>query len=177
MSLISSILAFFKKISTVFEEPVIQQREPEPMYKLSAASLSRLSTVHPDLQKVIKRAIQITKVDFAVTQGKRTLEEQYALYGKGRTAEELANAGVPAFYAKPSEKRVSWTMKSNHLSGRAVDLAPYINGKLEWDDSGKLGIWPKINDAVQEAAKEVGVRVNWGGNWTTNVDRPHWELA
>lgn len=146
-------------------------------YKLGNNSLRVLGTVHPDLQKVVKTAIRLTEVDFTVTQGKRTYEEQAALYGKGRTAEELAAVGVPATYARPSEKRVTWTMKSNHMTGRAVDLAPFVNGKIEWDDNGRLVLWPRLNAAMQEAAKINGVKIAWGGNWTTNIDRPHWELA
>lgn len=146
------------------------------MFNLGKSSKKILSTVHPDLQKVVNLAIIITKVDFAVVQGLRTHEQQSALYGKGRTAEELKNAGVDPKYAAPSEKKVTWTMKSNHLSGRAVDLAPYVNGKIEWDDSNKLGVWDKISQAMKQAADRLGIGITWGGDWKTSIDRPHFEL-
>jgi peptidoglycan L-alanyl-D-glutamate endopeptidase CwlK len=67
-------------------------------------------------------------------------------------------------------------MNSNHIGGRAVDLAPYVNGKIEWDNSGKLGLYPKIAKAMKQAAKELGVPIEWGGDWTSFKDRPHFEL-
>lgn len=43
-------------------------------YKLSKKSLSKLDGVHPDLVKVVKRAIEITECDFTITEGLRTKE-------------------------------------------------------------------------------------------------------
>jgi peptidoglycan L-alanyl-D-glutamate endopeptidase CwlK len=131
------------------------------MFKLSKNSLDKLSGVNPALQNVVKRAIEISTVDFAVVQGNRTQAEQNALYEQGRT--------------KPG-KVVTWTRKSNHIGGRAVDLAPFVKGKIEWDDNGKLGLWPKIANAMQQAANELGVKIGWGGNWQKTKDRPHFEL-
>lgn len=131
------------------------------MFKLSKRSLEVLGTVNPALQNVVKRAIEISTVDFAVVQGNRTQAEQNALYEQGRT--------------KPG-KIVTWTRKSNHIGGRAVDLAPYVNGKLEWDDNGKLGLWPQIANAMKLAACELGVKIGWGGDWEKTKDRPHFEL-
>lgn len=131
------------------------------MFRLSKNSLKKLEGVHPSLVRVVKRAIEITEVDFAVVQGNRTQAEQDALYAQGRT--------------KPGPK-VTWTRNSNHIGGRAVDLAPYVNGKIEWDDNGKLGLWPKIASAMKQAAKELGVPLEWGGDWTKTKDRPHFEL-
>lgn len=152
------------------------------MFRLSQRSLTILRTVKTPLQRVVERAITLTLVDFAVVQGARTLDQQKRLYGQGRTAAQCVAAGVPAAYAKPNDKKVTWTLKSNHLSdstglGNAVDLAPYVNGKLEWDDNGKLGLWPKIADAMNRAAAEEGVSIRWGGDWQGTPDRPHFELA
>lgn len=146
-------------------------------YNFSQNSINRLATVHPDMQKVARRAIQISPVDFSITQGKRTLDEQKRLYGKGRTAAQCRAKGVPAEYARPQDQVVTWTLNSNHLSGNAIDVAPYINGKLEYDDNGKLGLWPKIAKAFKDAARELGVSIEWGGDWTKTKDRPHFELV
>lgn len=159
-------------------EPV---KEEKPMttskYKLSQTSLNRLATVKEPLQRVVKRAIELTEVDFGVGQANRTRDDQMRLYGQGRTAAQMSAAGLNPAYAKPSMQIVTKTMNSNHIGGNAVDLVPYINGTVEWDNSGKLGLWPKIAWAMKTAAAELGVGIVWGGDWKSFVDRPHFELA
>lgn len=154
------------------------------MFKLSQRSRDVLATVKPDLRRVVERAIQISTVDFAVVQGGRTLDEQFKLYGKGRTAAQMKAVGAPEAYARPTERKVTWItpQKGNHVVdkadglGRAVDLAPFFKGGIEWDNNGKLGLWPPIAKAMKRAADELDVAIEWGGDWTTNVDRPHFEL-
>ena len=119
-------------------------------YALGQKSLDRLKGVHPDLVKVIQRAIQITAIDFTVLEGLRTKERQKELFAKGATK----------------------TMNSRHLTGHAVDIAPVIDGAVSWD-------WPlyhRLAVAVKEAAKDVGVPLTWGGDWRSFKDGPHWEL-
>lgn len=119
-------------------------------FVLGAKSLSKLEGVHPDLVRVIKRAIQLTPVDFSVIEGRRTLARQ----------KELVAAGA------------SKTMNSRHLTGHAVDIAPYVAGKIRWD-------WPlfhQIAPAVKQAAMELGIPIVWGGDWRTFKDGPHFEL-
>jgi len=124
-------------------------------FNLSARSLKNLQGVHPDLVKVVQRAIEITDVDFMVTEGLRTKVRQ----------QQLFNAGA------------STTMNSRHLTGHAVDLAAWVNtsanrGEVRWD-------WPlyhRIAAAMKVAAGELGVSIIWGGDWTTFKDGPHFEL-
>lgn len=119
-------------------------------FKLSKRSLDNLEGVHPALVTVIKRAIQITPIDFAVIDGLRTIEEQKKLFEAGATK----------------------TMNSRHLTGHAVDIAPFVNGRLRWD-------WPlyhKLAKAVKEAAAEDKIKIVWGGDWKTFPDGPHFEL-
>ena len=119
-------------------------------FVLGQRSLDRLNGVHPDLVKVVKRAIQLTPVDFTVLEGLRTVERQKQLVAQG----------------------ASKTMKSRHITGHAVDLAPVIDGEVRWD-------WPlykQIAPAVKQAAKEVGVPIEWGGDWLRFKDGPHWQL-
>lgn len=146
-------------------------------FRFSKNSLARLATVEPALQRVAQRALEISCVDFVVVQGNRTLDEQKRLYGKGRTAAQCTAKGVPASYARPNEAKVTWTLNSNHIGGRAIDVAPYVDGGINWDDNGKLGLWPKIAAAFKQAADELGVSIVWGGDWTTTKDRPHFELT
>lgn len=162
-------------------DSIISQAEQEASmaFQFSRRSLDKLASVHTDLQRVAERALQISEVDFSVTQGRRTLDEQRRLYGKGRTAAQCKRMGVPSSYARPNENRVTWIRpeNGNHLSGRAIDVAPFVNGRLEWDNNGKLGLWPKIAVAFKLAAQELGVSIEWGGDWDGTKDRPHFELV
>ncbi len=120
------------------------------MFVLSKKSLDRLSGVHPDLVRVVKRAIEIPTVDFAVLEGVRSKSRQ----------EQLVKAGA------------SQTMNSRHLTGHAVDLGAYVSGSVRWD-------WPlyhKIAAAMKQAASELGVPLEWGGDWRTFKDGPHFQL-
>jgi peptidoglycan L-alanyl-D-glutamate endopeptidase CwlK len=130
-------------------------------FQLSKRSRLRLVGVHPDLVRVVELAIKLTAVEFVVAQGARTQVEQDELYAQGRT--------------KPGQK-VTWTRNSRHIGGFAVDLAPVVNGAIEYDNSGKLGLWPRIAEAMKSAANQLGVPITWGGDWTRTPDRPHFEL-
>ena len=115
---------------------------------LSNRSLSNLEGVHPDLVAVVKRAICLTSQDFTVIEGIRSLARQ----------EQLVASGA------------SQTMNSRHLTGHAVDLVPY---PVSWD-------WPlfyPIADAMKLAAEEFNVDLEWGGDWRTFKDGPHFQLS
>lgn len=119
-------------------------------FALGARSLSRLTGVHPDLVKVVQLAIRKSDLDFAVLEGVRTIDRQRQLFAQKATK----------------------TMNSRHLTGHAVDLAPVINGDVLWD-------WPlyhRLAKTVKAAAAELGVPLQWGGDWRTFKDGPHWEL-
>jgi peptidoglycan L-alanyl-D-glutamate endopeptidase CwlK len=102
--------------------------------------LKKLDGVHSDLVKVVKKAITLTKVDFGVTQGLRTLEQQKALLKSGATQ----------------------TMNSKHLTGHAVDLVAYIGSDVSW----QLNLYDDLADAMKQAAIELSVPVRWGAAWT-----------
>jgi peptidoglycan L-alanyl-D-glutamate endopeptidase CwlK len=119
-------------------------------FKFSQRSLNHLNGVHPALVAVMKRAIQITPVDFAIIDGIRTVDEQRELFRRGATK----------------------TMNSRHLTGHAVDVAPFIGGRIRWD-------WPPfhvIAKAVKDAAAEDNIKIVWGGDWKSFPDGPHFEL-
>lgn len=119
-------------------------------FKLGPASILRLQGIHPDLVKVVERAIQLTGIDFTVLEGLRTKERQAELLKAGATT----------------------TMNSRHLTGHAVDLGALVGGKVRWD-------WPlyyKIADAMKAASAELGIPVEWGGDWKKFKDGPHWQL-
>jgi peptidoglycan LD-endopeptidase CwlK len=124
--------------------------------ELNARSLANLEGVHADLVAVVQRAAEITPIDFVITEGVRTLERQKLLVAKG----------------------ASRTMKSRHLLAgaehvsHAVDLAAVIEGTVQWH-------WPlytQLADAMKTAADELGVPIEWGGDWRTFKDGPHFQL-
>lgn len=119
-------------------------------FKLSQRSLNNLKGVDEDLVAVVKRAIEITEIDFGVTEGIRTLDRQEELFKKG----------------------LSKTMKSKHLIGRAVDLVAYVDGKVSWE---KEDYYP-IALAMERAAIELNVKIKWGGDFKSFFDGPHFEL-
>lgn len=118
-------------------------------YTLSQKSLKNLEGVHPNLQKVVKRAIEITEIDFTVLEGLRSKDRQRKLVAEGK----------------------SKTMNSYHLTGHAVDLAPVVDGKVSWD----WKYYHPLAKTVKQAAKELGVTIEWGGDWKFK-DGPHWQI-
>lgn len=143
------------------------------MYKLSKRSLTNLQGVNTNLVKVVQRAIEIAKQDFMVTEGLRSREQCCINYGKGRTAQQCTQKGVPAKYAQPNISKVTWLnnpFASKHSQGRAVDLVPY---PVDWNDLDKFRL---IAEAMKQAAKELNVPINWGGDWQKTKDYPHFEV-
>lgn len=125
-------------------------------YVLNKRSEDNLVGVHPDLVKVVRRANEITAVQFIVTEGPRTLERQKQLVAKG----------------------ASQTLRSRHIPGgplqvaHAVDLAAVIGKEVRWD-------WPlyeRLAEAMKGAAEDVEVPIEWGGDWRSFKDGPHFQL-
>lgn len=119
-------------------------------FYLSQRSRERLATVHTDLQLIVGSAILISKVDFAVLEGLRSLSRQ----------RELVKSGA------------SMTLNSRHLTGHAVDLGAWVSGGIRWD-------WPlyhQIADAMRQAAVQHNLKLEWGGDWETFPDGPHFQL-
>lgn len=126
--------------------------------ELSASSKSKLKGVHPDLVRVVSRCAKDwtdKQFTFGLTCGVRTLEEQKVLVKKG----------------------ASKTLKSRHIPApngysHAVDVVAFIDGKVRWD-------WPlydKIAKAMKAAAKSEKVPIEWGGDWVSFKDGPHFQL-
>lgn len=110
--------------------------------QLGAKSLAKLNGVNKKLVDVVKLAIQLTEQDFSVNCGLRTLAEQKALLKAGATT----------------------TLNSRHISGNAVDLVPFVDGKSNWDWKY---VYP-VAEAMRKAAKQLNVTIRWGGDWSSN---------
>lgn len=111
-----------------------------------------LEGVHPDLARVVQRAAAIAPADlsFVVTEGLRSAARQQQLFDAGATR----------------------TMNSRHLDGHAVDLAAEVGGEIRWD-------WPlydRLADVMKAAAAQEQVRIEWGGDWVSFRDGPHFQL-
>lgn len=112
--------------------------------------------VHRDLYVITRLAAAFCPIKFTVTEGLRTIERQKILVASG----------------------ASKTMKSRHLTGHACDLAALV----DFDGDGDLDIrwdWPlyiKLSDAMKQAAKTLKLPIEWGGDWTTFKDGPHFQL-
>ena len=125
------------------------------MFTLGHRSKQRLKGVHPDLVKVVEKAIQLTTVDFTVLEGVREAVRQKKLFESG----------------------ASQTMNGRHIPGadgfaKAVDLGAWVDDQVDWS-------WPlyhKIAAAMKEAAKQVDVPIEWGGDWRNFKDGPHFQL-
>ncbi len=114
-------------------------------FKLSNRSLGKLEGVHPDMVATVKRAIELTKVDFGISCGLRTVEEQKRLVATGR----------------------SQTMNSKHIPqsdeySHAVDCLAYVDGDVVWE----INVYDDICDAMAAAAKETGASIKWGAAWS-----------
>ena len=122
-------------------------------FSLSKRSLKELEGVHPDLLEVLMLAGEYCceeGVDFIITDGCRTIEEQEAFVAAGK----------------------SRTMHSRHLNGLAVDFVALVAGRVTYD----LSAMKKIADCFKRAAQKRRVPINWGGDWKTFKDTPHIEL-
>ena len=120
------------------------------MFYLGKRSNLRLQGVHADLVRVVSIALTYSTIDFTVLDGVRTEERQLKLFQAGATT----------------------TLNSRHLTGHAVDLGAWVDGEVRWD-------WPlytQIANAMKLAALEEDVLIEWGGDWKTFKDGPHFQL-
>lgn len=120
------------------------------MFSFSQRSLNNLEGVHPDLVRVCHRALELTTVDFGITEGLRSYNRQKELVAAGK----------------------SQTMHSRHLSGKAVDYAAFLSGGVTWHES----YYHQIAAAFKAAAAELGIPIVWGGDWVSFKDLDHVEL-
>lgn len=119
-----------------------------PKFILGKRSTDNLAGVHPQLVAVVKRALELSQVDFTVIEGLRTKERQAELMKQGFTR----------------------TMNSRHIIGEAVDIVPL---PVDWNNPKPFGL---VAEAMKKAADELGVKITWGGDWKSFVDLPHYQI-
>jgi hypothetical protein len=137
--------------------------------------MNKLITVDPKLQFLAVEVIRISPIDFAITSGLRTTEEQQELYKQGKSKYD----GI--------------TNKSKHQEGKAIDICPCIDGKLDYMAINDLffitGLFylkaKEIQEKYELTGGNEGLNINlrlgafWNGNSIKNnsfVDGYHIEL-
>lgn len=121
-----------------------------PDYKFSKRSENNLVGVNADLVKIVRLALTLTTVDFGITEGLRSRERQKQLLAQGK----------------------SQTMNSRHITGHAVDVVAYLGSQVSWE----WKYYEQIASAFKAAAAELNIPVEWGGDWKTLKDGPHFQL-
>jgi peptidoglycan L-alanyl-D-glutamate endopeptidase CwlK len=116
------------------------------MFKFSQKSLDKLQGIDARLVEILNEAIK--QVDFVVLEGLRTYERQVELYNQGR----------------------SKTLNSKHLTGKAVDIAPY---PIDWNDKLRF---EHLATIIKQIAKDKGYKITWGGDWKSFKDMPHYQI-
>lgn len=135
--------------------------------RFSKRSLDNLIGVHPLLAKVMHESIKDSPIDFTITEGVRTVQRQQDLYAQGRTKPGKIVTNVDGVKNKSDHQP-----KADGY-GHAVDLYPFINGRVDVNGVNELKI---IAAHILSVAKRLGVPVEWGGNWTKLKDYPHFGL-
>ena len=117
---------------------------------LNSRSERALVGVHPDLVRVVRRADELTELEFIITEGIRDKARQRELFAKG----------------------LSKTLNSRHITGHAVDFAPILYGEVTW----KTPAFLPIIKAFKTASVELKTPIVSGSDWKSFKDFPHIEL-
>lgn len=120
-------------------------------FSFSERSKKNLQGVNPALIAVARRALELSPVDFGITEGLRTMERQREMVRTGK----------------------SQTLKSRHLTGHAVDVVAYLGANISWE----WKYYEQIAAAFKQAGKELGTVIEWGGDWKSLKDGPHFQLS
>jgi peptidoglycan L-alanyl-D-glutamate endopeptidase CwlK len=142
----------------------------------------KLDGVEASLVSVIHEAVASLPFDCVVAEGLRSKRQAILNYCKGRTAEQLWAVGITD--PPLPGPQVTWTLHSKHVEGKAVDIYPMREGKLD-DASHGYVLFDQLYHAIMLAAAKRGVRVRYGGDWDMDGklrekgerDSPHFELA
>lgn len=118
---------------------------------LTRRDRKRLAGVDPRLVRLMEAAAEDGRISFIITEGRRSRERQAALVRQG----------------------ASTTMSSRHLDGRAVDVAILEDGKVTW----KFDRYRELADIVKDLARQLGIQVQWGGDWKHFKDGPHFQVT
>ena len=122
------------------------------MYKFSQRSKDNLATADEKLQLLFNEVIK--EFDCTVIEGHRSLKRQKELFDKG--ASQIDG--------------ISKKGKHNYFPSRAVDVVPY---PLDWNDIERFKLLASV---VKRKALDLGINVQWGGDWVSFKDYPHFQI-
>ena len=130
------------------------------MYRFSSRSLSRLEYVTPILIAILEEGIKDSPYDFGIPRdgGFRTFRRQQELYARGRTTEQLIEKGITDLEGRPDKSRITWTLKSYHMTGKAFDIYAYVDKQASWD----MKYLEPIARHLIEVASSYGIVLHWG---------------
>jgi peptidoglycan L-alanyl-D-glutamate endopeptidase CwlK len=128
------------------------------MPEFGSRSREHLKTLHPSLQRILVKAIEI--IDFSILEGFRDEEKQNEAFREGKSKLQYPQS------------------KHNTYPSQAVDVAPY---PIDWQDSERFTLLAGILKGI---AHTMSIKLRWGGDWNSNNitkdqtfdDLPHFEL-
>ena len=125
-------------------------------FYFSDISLKRLSTCKKELQEIMNEAIKQTEIDFTIVCGYRGKAEQDEAYFNGFSMVKWPNS------------------RHNKYPSGAVDICPYYNGCLQWED---VTAFEYLAELIKTVSADIGYDIEWGGDWENFVDMPHFQLS
>ena len=144
--------------------------------KFSKTSAARLDTCTAYIKEVFTEAIKISKIDFGVAQGERTVEQQRQYFNEGKS-----KVNPDAYTPEELPLKGKHITNGIYTKAGAVDIYAYLPGTgASWDKSHLCYIAGLV--MAIDAQKEN--RLRWGGNWDGDgviindqgfQDLPHFE--
>lgn len=128
----------------------------------SQKSIEKLNTCDPRLQGIMRKAIRASKIDFGISCGYRSPEDQLKAFNEGKSKIQAGG-------------------KHNVSLALAVDIFGYVNGKADYS----VPVMCYLAGIIQACAFELNIPIRWGGNWNGDGeiltdqsfdDLPHTEL-
>jgi hypothetical protein len=133
-------------------------------HKWGAKSLNKLETAHPNLNSLFTRVLETCPLDITIIETYRSNDRQDELFELGKSK---LRAGQSKHNTNPS---------------KAIDVAPLVNGTIDWNDRE---LWIMFAGYVLGVASEMNIPLRWGGDWDNDFnsrehsfwDAPHFELT
>ena len=147
--------------------------------------MSKIDSLHEDARPFFEeflRRLDRAGFRYSVVETLRTRAVQEAYYAQGRKPlaeinELRKKAGLYLLGPEEGRRIVTKTLQSVHLTGKAADIVPVVEGKIPWNITAEnAGLWLAFGRLGEEAGLE------WGGSWEPldrfgiGWDAPHYQL-